>query len=341
MVSPRTPSKQRYGPTGGGSGGGSVGSGGGRRANGGAREDLLRRRVGRRGLGLGVDGAGTSDTCNFCQNNGSGSDGEWDGVHEVMGDDVLVARAREAIERAERSGHGMFELEEREWEAWQRHEAVEEEIERRVAERLEAEKRRKIAVPVPARPGGISTSGPGILTEEGFALIGGSPLPMSSQIPSQSSSSMPNYPDSTDDNFTLDTTTTTKATKTPPRSPPLAGAFPGSPKSESLSLPVRSIRHVSPVSLPHSSIRPVKNYLSSSAGTSSLGSERELPPQPGSLYHPGKHPSLSSTPDLDLSGPESSDGDVASVRSTTSSLSEAARIRRQRREELRAELRRR
>jgi len=264
-----------------------------------------------------ADDAGTGNSFSFRQNNGSSSDSEWSGVQELMGDDVLVARAREAIERAERRGDRVVELEEREWEAWQRHEAIEEEIGRRVAERLEAEKRRKIAVPVSARLVGSLTSGPSIR---------GSPAPMPSQIPLSSS-----YPDLTDDNSTLDTTTTT----TPLQPPPLAGAFPGSPESESLSRPVRSIRHASPASPPQNSIRPIKTYLSSSSSTSSLRSGRELSPQPGAPYYPGKHSNLSSTSDLDISRPASSGGDEASV------LSESARIRRQRREELRAELRRR
>ena len=310
MVSPRTPLKQRYGPTGDGGGGG----GGGRWANSEVRDDLLRERVGRRGLDLRVDDVGTSNSFSFRQNNGSSSDSEWSGVQELMSDDMLVSRAREAIERAERRGHGVVELEEREWEAWQRHEAIEEEIGRRVAETLEAEKRRKIAVPVSARLLGSLTS------------IRGSPPPMSSQIPSSR-----NYPDLTDDNSTLDTMTTTAL----PQPPLLGGALPGSPESESLSRPVRSIRHVAPASPPQNSIRPTKTYLPSSSGTSPLRSGRELSPQPGSSYYPGKHPNLSSMSDLDLSRPESSGGDEASV------LSESARIRRQRREELRAELRRR
>src|SRR5690554_4315727 len=108
MVSPRTPlHTKRYGPSevgeyGRGVGGGVFGGGG--------------------GVGLGIgDGVGHGAKSSFgaIQNNNGGR----------MADDeeVLLQRAKQAIQLAKQRGDGMVEMDEREWEAWQRHEAIERE----------------------------------------------------------------------------------------------------------------------------------------------------------------------------------------------------------------------
>jgi len=323
VVSPRTPlTKARYGPTGGVGGSSSVVVVG---------NNLLRKRVGH----LGIEGAGSKNSFDFNQNNSSSSDSEWDVVQEVISDDVLVERARKAFERAERKGDGEVELEGREWEAWQRHEAMEREIERRVVERLEVEKRRKITVSassprLPTRPVGASV--PGILTGEGFTPLDGSPR-MASQLLPKSASNTHIHRDPIEDSFVPEIT--------PSMSPPLlSGAFPDDPESEPLSRPIHSsIRHASPVSLSTASTQLTSNYRSQLAAKASLPG-RWLSPQPGSSYYSSKHPILTSKSDLDLSRPDYSDGDegsILSVRSTASSSSET-HARRKKRAELRAEL---
>jgi len=59
------------------------------------------------------------------------------GGEEEVDDEVLVNRALAAFKLAKARGQDAVDLPENEWEAWQRKEAMEREIERRVAERLE------------------------------------------------------------------------------------------------------------------------------------------------------------------------------------------------------------
>jgi len=54
---------------------------------------------------------------------------------EIVTHEVLVERALAAFRRAESRRDGLVEMEEREWQAWNRHQAMEQEIEKRVMER--------------------------------------------------------------------------------------------------------------------------------------------------------------------------------------------------------------
>ena len=54
---------------------------------------------------------------------------------EIVSHELLVERALAAFRRAESRRDGLVEMEEREWQAWNRHQAMEREIEKRVMER--------------------------------------------------------------------------------------------------------------------------------------------------------------------------------------------------------------
>lgn len=167
MVSPRTPIRtRRYGPSLGGAGGLR-----GSNSNGGVNHEL--RHFFPR---VSLDIKGVAENMHgfeFYRNNNISSMSEWD---QTINDRILVERAQEAYERAQREGHATVEMEEREWDAWQKHLNMEREIERRVAERLEAEKRRKVMIPTSltrqlSNKPVLATSAPGFLTEKGFEPI--------------------------------------------------------------------------------------------------------------------------------------------------------------------------
>jgi len=90
---------------------------------------------------------------------------------EEVDDEVLVNRALAAFRLAEARGEKTVEMPEREWEAWQRREAMEREIERRVAERVESRIRsspRLVPRAVQREP-----MGPGFMIPGEFAPLGG------------------------------------------------------------------------------------------------------------------------------------------------------------------------
>ncbi|KAL7268769.1 hypothetical protein RUND412_008595 [Rhizina undulata] len=73
-------------------------------------------------------------------------------AEEFINDEILVQRALAVFERAKAKGESTVEMEDREWQAWQRHEIMEREIEKRVAERLAlVEKERKMEKEVEKR----------------------------------------------------------------------------------------------------------------------------------------------------------------------------------------------
>lgn len=145
MVSPRTPKiVKRYGPSEGrnlvGSGnntvalkkrfeptsGGVVGGGGGGGV-GGEVFDYLR--------------ASKNGSGNGNENNGWNN---WEDERGGVTEEMFLERALAAIEEAGARGDGMVEMGEQEWRAWNRHEAMEREIEKRVVEReREREKQRE------------------------------------------------------------------------------------------------------------------------------------------------------------------------------------------------------
>ncbi|KAA8906436.1 hypothetical protein FN846DRAFT_719130 [Sphaerosporella brunnea] len=217
----------------------------------------------------------------------------------------------------------MVEMDEMEWAAWQRHLAIEAEVERRVAERierLEVERGRKATVPIASpraltRPVG-SVPGPGILTGNGFAPLEGAPRLVSKPaITRQLYADPVNIPE--------------KAVHVSP----LTGAFPESPETVTAPRPLRSaVRHMPPVPLPPSSAqRPDFRSLSALKSRSPQG--RDLSPQPNSSHYPGGASSLASRSETDILGL-----DEADASSTLSVRSDDAAARRRKREELRKQL---
>jgi len=302
MAQPRTPFHQeRYGPVGGVAGGAVV---------------EVMRTVG----GGGGSGATTKNSFNLYSSPSASNE-------DLIADDVLVERARRALERAERRGDGMVEMEEREWEAWQRHVVIEQEVERRVAERmererLETERRRLVTVPTSSprlsiRP--VGGAAPGILTGDGFAAIGGV-LPR--QNPAITRKRLPDPP--VIDKYIPDTES--------PLSPlgSLAGAFPGDLDPEPR-LMRSSVRHTPTVTLDPSSST---SQLVSDFRSSPVSGPRDLPTRPG--YYPSKYPTLASSSETDIASLPGSDDGVG----ITSALSAETLARRRKREELRKQLER-
>jgi len=122
MVSPRPPLTKRYGPS----------------KPAGTRTDLVHKRF----------ETGLIDT-GLLNNDVEGVLDNYMGKHEIDRNDfdmepeedeivtheLLVERALAAFRRAESRRDGLVEMEEREWQAWNRHQAMEREIEKRVMER--------------------------------------------------------------------------------------------------------------------------------------------------------------------------------------------------------------
>lgn len=124
MVSPRSPYPQRYGPS----------------KSAGTRTDLVRRRFDPGLISAGITNAvgeyGGYLRKNEIEKNGFVSEREEEEEEEeIITEEMLLQRALAALRRAESRGDGAVEMEEREWQAWQRHEAMEREIEKRVVER--------------------------------------------------------------------------------------------------------------------------------------------------------------------------------------------------------------
>jgi len=122
MVSPRPPLTKRYGPS----------------KSAGTRTDLVHKRF---EPGLIDTGLLTNDVEGVLANymgkhemdrNDFDTEPEED---EIVTHEVLLERALAAFRRAESRRDGLVEMEEREWQAWNRHQAMEREIEKRVMER--------------------------------------------------------------------------------------------------------------------------------------------------------------------------------------------------------------
>jgi len=298
MAQPRTPFRsERYGPVGG--------------VAGGAVAEVMRT-VG----GDGGSGATTKNSFNLYSIPSASNE-------DLIADDILVERARRALERAERKGDGMVEMEEREWGAWQRHVAIEEEVERRVAERmererLETERRRLVTVPTSSprlSTRSVGVAAPGILTGDGFAAIGG-------VLPRQSARKrLPDPP-------VIDDIPDTESPLSPLGS--LAGAFPGDLDPEPR-LMRSSVRHIPPAPLDPSSST---SQLVSDPRSSPVSGPRDMPTRPG--YYPSKYPTLASRSETDIASLPGSDDCVGSV----SALSAETLARRRKREELRKHLER-
>lgn len=139
MVSPRTPkSVKRYGP-----------SEGRNLVRSGNNTVALKKRFEPTSGGVGVGG----EVFDYLRasKNGSGSGGEnngwnnnWEDERGAVTEEMFLERALAAIEEAGARGDGMVEMGEQEWRAWNRHEVMEREIEKRVVEReREREKQRE------------------------------------------------------------------------------------------------------------------------------------------------------------------------------------------------------
>lgn len=129
MVSPQTPKiVKRYGPS------------GERNLVGSSHNTVVLKKRFEPANGRGVGGeafdylrASKNGNGNGNENNGRNN---WGDEHEGgVTEDMFLQRALAAIEEAGARGDGMVEMGEREWQAWSRHEAMELEIEKRVAER--------------------------------------------------------------------------------------------------------------------------------------------------------------------------------------------------------------
>lgn len=273
--------------------------------------------------GAGVDGVGARKDFEFYSSSGE----RWGSAEDIINDDVLVTRARKAFGEAEKRGDGLVEMEEREWAAWQRNEAIEAEIERRVAERLEAEIRRRKKVVVPATSqhslrAAAAGASPGFMTGDGFAPLGG-PSRIAPRILPNTTNVRQAYQNPTP-NIYLEKTSPMSPSPSP------AGAFPESP--EPLPRPSRTgARHVSPMAF-----YPSSNQLPSSSSLFQAYSQEHEPS--GAVSYPGKRYYHASKSETDIQNPESDDNDDESIHSTqTSSLTEA-HARRTKREELRRTL---
>lgn len=130
MVSPQTPKiVKRYGPS------------GGRNLVGSSNNTVaLKKRFeptnGRIGGGVGGEAFDYLRAKNGSGNGNENNGRNWGDEHEGgVTEEMFLQRALAAIEEAGVRGDGMVEMGEREWQAWSRHEAMELEIEKRVAER--------------------------------------------------------------------------------------------------------------------------------------------------------------------------------------------------------------
>jgi hypothetical protein len=133
MVSPRTPVMKRYGPS----------------KSAGTRTDLIHKRFEPGLIGAGFITNGEEVFGGYMRGHeigGNGFDTEPE-EGEIISDEVLMQRAPAAFRRAESRRDGAVEMEEREWQVWNRHQAMEREIEKRVIEReREREIQREIEI---------------------------------------------------------------------------------------------------------------------------------------------------------------------------------------------------
>lgn len=139
MVSPRTPkSVKRYGPSGARN---LVGSGNNTVA--------LKKRFEPTSGGVGGRVSGEAFEYSRATKNGGGNGNEnnawnnWGDEQGAVTEEMFLQRALAAIEEAGARGDGMVEMGEQEWRAWNRHEAMEREIEKRVVEREKERERQR------------------------------------------------------------------------------------------------------------------------------------------------------------------------------------------------------
>lgn len=320
MVSPRTPKiVKRYGPS------------GGRNIAGGSNNAVtLKKRFEQTGEQAGgevFDYLRASKNGNG--NNGRNNNNWEDEYGGAATEEMFLQRALAAIEEAGIRGDDTVEMGEQEWYAWNRHEAMEREIEKRVAERereREMQRERDLAraeelqreldmlrQSTITRTGtfGPSSGEPGFLVDQRF-----SPLGAGYASNSSSSSSLPakitrpyatftasHRPNSTDPNPVQSLRPTL-----PPREPqrenqtyPSASSRPPSLRQASPALPAQPIQPVSTTTSGTASPRRSSSRSSSLTGDGhkskrSITSSISVPPgmdlAPGGSYQPGAYPSI-------------------------------------------------
>lgn len=320
MVSPRTPKiVKRYGPS------------EGRNIAGGSNNMVTMKKrfeqPGREAGGEGFDYLRASKNGNG--NNGRNNNNWEDEYEGAVTEEMFLQRALAAIEEAGIRGDGMVEMGEQEWYAWNRHEAMEREIEKRVAEReREREMQRErdlvraeelqreldmLRQSTITRTGtfGPSSGEPGFLVDQRF-----SPLGAGYASNSSSSSSLPakitrpyatftasHRPNSTDPNPVQNL-----RPALPPRdlqrenqTYPSASSRPPSLKQSSPALSAQSAQPVSTATSRTASPRRSSSRSSSLTrdghrSKRSITSSISVPPgmdlAPGGSYHPGAYPSI-------------------------------------------------
>lgn len=336
MVSPRTPKiVKRYGPS---EGRNLVGSGNNTVA---LKKRFEQTSGGGRGRGRGVGGGVDGEVFDYLRasKNGSGNGSEnngwnnnWEDERGAVTEEMFLQRALAAIEEAGARGDGMVEMGEQEWRAWNRHEAMEREIEKRVAEReREREKQRErdlsraeelqreldmLRQTTITRTGtfGPSNGEPGFLVDQRLSPFGAGYASNSS-----SSSSLPakiTRPYSTfaashrETRFVPDSADPTPAQNLRPTLPPrdqqreTYSSPPSRPLPSQQSSPALShLQPAQPVSTTSRTASPRRSSSRSSSVTReghrskrSIASSTSVPPgvdlAPGGSYHPGAFPSI-------------------------------------------------
>lgn len=320
MVSPQTPKiVKRYGPS------------GGRNPVGSSNNTVaLKKRFeptnGRIGGGVGGEAFGYLRASK--NGNGNGNENEnngrnnWGDEHEGgVTEEMFLQRALAAIEEAGARGDGMVEMGEREWHAWSRHEAMELEIEKRVAERereRELQRERDLAraeelqreldllrQSTITRSGTFGPSGgePGFLVDQRLSPFGAGYASNSS-----SSSSLPAkvtrpYATFTASHRSMPNPTDHNPAQNPrPALPPRdqqrenqtypSAAYPSSP---ALSAQPAAVSTTSRTASPRrSSSRSSSLTRDGHRSKRSITSSASVPPDlaPGGGYHPGAYPSV-------------------------------------------------
>lgn len=317
MVSPRTPRRvvKRYGPSGIGTRAGLVpknGEAGMMRPG-----QIVRKRA--PGTGLGIETS--ASVYDLPQQKPTNEIEEYLITEEQEGDisnidyeNNLLQRALAAFWLAEARGDGYVEMEESEWGAWHRHETMEREIERRVAERLKAVEsasriRRASAA---ATPSSSSSPGqPGLLMPGGFAALGAVSSSPNLPIHHHSDSALParltreSMPPATPPSSSTEFLDRLQPTQYTAYSPYLGSAGSAARKSTpSLGrAPVPKLRPQASASDMNFRSVTTESDASGAAARRTSPQRRMLVggvPQPGSSYHPGTHPSLATRSEPDV-----------------------------------------
>lgn len=253
--------------------------------------------------------------------------GGWEDVEPT--EEVFLQRALAAINTANARGDGVVEMEEREWKAWQLHEAMEREIEKRVAERemeREMQRERELArtdelqreremqrerdlaraeelqreLDMLRRSTRGDTGEPGFLVDQGFSPLGVGYASNSSSSPSLLANAaarpygLPRregrfMPDSTDPAFAQ--------TARPALQPRETQSYPTPPlRPPSQPAPASYAQPVKPVTPRRSSSRSSSLSRDGKTRGRSITASTSVPPgadlAPGGSYHPGQHPSI-------------------------------------------------